>query len=65
MPSQIKMCQLQTQRFQLFTIGIQGLKIEVYRDKEKRRLLSPSKFKTLDDKGSMCHITMKFHLPKC
>lgn len=41
---------------------IQGLKIEDRRNKEDRKLLSPSKFRALDEKGSMCHSTIQFHL---
>lgn len=41
---------------------IQSLKIEGDGNKEDRRLLSPPKFRALDDKSSMCHNTKQFHL---
>lgn len=62
MSSQIKICQLQTQRFHYPPLGDSRLKIKGYRNKEKKRLLSASKFRALDDKGSTCHNTRQFHL---
>ena len=61
MSSQIKICQRQAQRFRYPPLGDSRLKIEGYRNKEKRRLLA-SKFRALDDKGSTCHNTRQFNL---